>query len=67
MTYNSRESAEWTLAVDAEAGKLLTGADKVLADGAARAIARLQLDVGADRAARRAAALRGMSRNHGRM
>ena len=36
MTYNSRESAEWTLAVDAEAGKLLTGADKVLADGVAR-------------------------------
>ena len=24
MTYNSRESAEWTLAVDSEAGKLLT-------------------------------------------
>ena len=36
MTFNSRESAEWALAVDAEAEKLLTGVDKVLADGAAR-------------------------------
>ena len=36
MTINRRESAEWTLAVDAEAEKLLTGVDKTLADGAAR-------------------------------
>lgn len=36
MSYNSRESAEWALAVDAEAEKLLTGVDKALADGAAR-------------------------------
>ena len=35
-TFNSRESAEWSLAVDAEAEKLLTGVDKALADGAAR-------------------------------
>ena len=36
MTFNRRESAEWALAVDAEAEKLLAGVDKVLADGAAR-------------------------------
>lgn len=36
MSFNSRESAEFALAVDAEAEKLLTGADKALADGAAR-------------------------------
>ena len=36
MSYNQRESAEWAIAVDAEAGKLLAGANKALADGAAR-------------------------------
>ena len=36
MSFNRRESAEWALAVDAEAEKLLTGVDKALADGAAR-------------------------------
>jgi hypothetical protein len=36
MSFNRRESAEWALGVDAEAEKLLTGADKALADGAAR-------------------------------
>ena len=36
MTFNKRESAEWSLGVDAEAGKLLTGVDKALADGAER-------------------------------
>ena len=35
-TFNQRESAEWALEVDAEAGKLLAGVDKALADGAAR-------------------------------
>lgn len=36
MSFNRRESAEFALAVDAEAEKLMTGADKALADGAAR-------------------------------
>ena len=36
MSYNARESAEWAIGVDAEAEKLLQGADKALADGAAR-------------------------------
>jgi hypothetical protein len=36
MSYNARESAEWALGVDAESEKLLHGADKALADGAAR-------------------------------
>jgi hypothetical protein len=36
MSFNSRESAEWALGVDAEAEKLLNAADKALADGAAR-------------------------------
>ena len=36
MSFNRRESAEWALGVDAETEKLLAGADKVLADGAAR-------------------------------
>jgi hypothetical protein len=36
MSFNRRESAEWALAVDAEAGKLQAGVDKALADGAAR-------------------------------
>ena len=34
--FNKRESAEWALAVDAEAEKLLAEADKSLTDGAAR-------------------------------
>lgn len=36
MTFNRRESAEWTLGVDVEAEKLQAGVDKALADGAAR-------------------------------
>ena len=36
MSYNARESAEFALAADAEAEKLLNGADKALASGAAR-------------------------------
>jgi hypothetical protein len=35
-TFNPRESAEWALGADAEAGKLQDGVDKALADGAAR-------------------------------
>ncbi len=36
MIFNRRESAEWTIGVDAEAEKLQAGVDKALADGAAR-------------------------------
>ena len=36
MSFNRRESAEWTLGVDAEAEKLLISVDKALADGSAR-------------------------------
>ena len=39
MSFNRRESADWAMAVDTEAGKLLDTVNKELADGAARGFA----------------------------
>ena len=40
MSFNRRESADWAIAVDTEAGKLLDTVSKELADGAARGFAK---------------------------